>query len=461
MIVNTAYAPDVGADMLVWLSWNLGSIAALGLEAEDFPNDEQRRVYGWLCEMREDGVEFETPVEAWDRAYEGGGKVFEQYAAVVDTLSATSLPMFTTSHSCNECGHLPNKLPEMLSKARVLRRHRARMAAMGEMDKLEAAAGSPEEFQRAMEEAQARITDLTRSAEDMAPMLPSRIVLQSDESGDASIDLGWPILNRRMGGGLPRKDILVLVGCPSVGKTCWALNVIEGVLFAHPDEHVVFFSLEMPDVEVHRRHLISWTKTTVEQLRNCMAGKEEWPYPAFTPAGFDRVASRYHIFETERTIPKMMRRLAGVGRISLVVVDYIQRMSRPQARNTVDVIEQNMHDLKSMAKSFDCGVVALSQIPRDKGDPWDPVSMRAGKGSSAIEEVADYMVGIWRPDFQTEQETKREICKLRLGLVKNRHSFVGRQDTSFDVVRQRITEGSPWDFEGGHDHSEGDSALFD
>lgn len=432
MIVNTAYAPEIGADVLVWLSWNLSSIRALGLEADDFPTDEQRVVYGWLSSLLEDGIELGTPVEAWDRAYETGGKTFESYCAVVDRLLATSLPLF--------CSHT---IDGMLAKTRVLRRHRARMAALSEMNALDAATGSPEEFSRAMESARKRIDELTRAVEVRSPTLPSRLVAESDTSGTAMVDIGWPILNRRMGGGLPRKDVFVLVGCPSVGKTAWTINTIEHALFSNPDDSVVFFSLEMPDVEVYRRHLMSYTRTTTDQLRDCMAGRAEWPYPDYVPSGFDRVANRYHIFETERTISKMVARLAGIGKISLVVVDYIQRMDRVGSRSLVEKIESNMHDLKSLAKSFDCGVVALSQIPRDKGDPWDPVSMRSAKGSSAIEEVADFMVGAWRPEFQVEQDTRQEICTLRLGLVKNRHSFAGRQDVSFDVVRQRITEGAP------------------
>lgn len=448
---STAYPRDVGANVLLWLSYNLDAIRVLGLEAEDFPTEEQRTVYAWLSEMLEDGQRFEMGTEAWDRAYETGPKIHEAFAEVVDNVTANSMPLFDSPHPCAECGYAPDKINEMVTKARVLRRHRARMQVLAEMEALEVAAHSPDAFTAAMDKARQRVDDLTRVSEDRAPMMPSSIVAESDSSGMSVVDLGWPVLGRNMGGGLPRKDIIVLVGCPSVGKTAWCLNTIEHTLQNHPDEAVVFFSLEMPRVEVYRRHLMSYTKTTKDELRACMAGEMRWPYEDFTAIGFDRFAHRYKFYETDRTIKKMVRRLVGIGKVALVVVDYIQRMDRvgSASQSLVEKIEMNMHDLKSIAKSFDCGVIALSQIPRGKGEPWDPVTLRSAKGSSAIEEVADYMVGVWRPNFQAEQDTKQEICSLTLGLVKNRHDFVGRLEVAFDVTRQRITEGRAPERGGG------------
>jgi len=52
-----------------------------------------------------------------------------------------------------------------------------------------------------------------------------------------------------------------------------------------------------------------------------------------------------------------------------------------------------------MAKALNIPVVLVSQVSRKGGDGDIEISMEMGRGSGAIEEAADFVLGLWQVEY--------------------------------------------------------------
>lgn len=84
-------------------------------------------------------------------------------------------------------------------------------------------------------------------------------------------------------------------------------------------------------------------------------------------------------------------------KIQVVIVDYLQLIKDSSKRNEEAEISSNTRRLKNLAKELDITVILLSQLHRDKGNPKPTLSRLRGSGQ--IEEAADIVGLIWRPEL--------------------------------------------------------------
>jgi hypothetical protein len=102
--------------------------------------------------------------------------------------------------------------------------------------------------------------------------------------------------------------------------------------------------------------------------------------------------------------------------LKLVVYDYINRIRGPYTDETANLayIAPRLADLANESETL---IISLAQIARSKGGPSTPLKdSRIAKGSSAIEESATVLFGMWRPGYNRGLEDKY----LRLAALKTR-----------------------------------------
>ena len=203
----------------------------------------------------------------------------------------------------------------------------------------------------------------------------------------------------------------------------------------------------MPNAQVWERHLQDYTYTNKEHLRRCIMDSETHPWPnERTPEKFDVLARNYTIIDDTSifSIPKIVAKLRTMDKPPVLIgIDYLQLLAEPSraAEGSVQRIEQNMYAIKRMAKEFDAAVIVLSQVPREQhADPSKALFLRSGKGSGAIEDAADFVLGIWRPFFNSEVMEEKSTSSLKAGIFKNRHGPVGEVSFELDLEKQRLRE---------------------
>ena len=77
-------------------------------------------------------------------------------------------------------------------------------------------------------------------------------------------------------------------------------------------------------------------------------------------------------------------------------MDYLQLVRDPEIRHEEAEISSIARRLKNIAKELDITVILLSQLNRDKNNPKPTLGRLRGSGQ--IEEAADIVAFIWRPE---------------------------------------------------------------
>ena len=272
------------------------------------------------------------------------------------------------------------------------------------------------------------ITPLLRKAvEKIDELFNSEGALTGLATGFAEFD--------KMTSGLQPSDLVVVAARPSMGKTSFAMNLVEHAAL-NSDKPVVVFSMEMPAESLVMRMMSSIGRINQTRVRSGSLEDEDWP--KLTTA-VNRLKDRpLFIDDTPALSPtevrarckRIQREHGGLG---LVMVDYLQLMQIPgRGDNRVAEISEISRSLKTIAKEFNCPVVALSQLNRglEQRPNKRPINSDL-RDSGAIEQDADVIAFIYRDEVYNEDSPDKGVAEIIIGKQRNgpigscRLAFIG------------------------------------
>ncbi len=258
--------------------------------------------------------------------------------------------------------------------------------------------------------------------------------------------------------GLQRQDLVVVAGRPSMGKTAFALNLIEAALLK-TQLPVLMFSMEMSAIQLSFRLLSSIGRVDQHRLRAGDLGDDEWN--RVTKASEILASAKLYIDGTSSLSPgelrsraRRMKRENGLG---MVVVDYMQLMQVPgNKENRATEIATISRDLKAMAKELDIPVVALSQLNRALEQRNDKRPMMSDlRESGAIEQDADLILFLYRDEVYNKESKWKGTAEVIIGKQRNgpidtvRLAFLGNYTRFEDFA-----SASAWHENGSHHDSD-------
>jgi replicative DNA helicase len=220
-----------------------------------------------------------------------------------------------------------------------------------------------------------------------------------------------------------------------MGKTSFAMNLVEHASM-HSDKPVVVFSMEMPASSLIMRMLSSLGRINQTRVRSGQLEEEDWP--KLTMA-VNKLKNRpLFIDDTPALSPNEMRaRCKRIqresGELGLIMVDYLQLMQIPgKGDNRVAEISEISRGLKTMAKEFNCPMVALSQLNRglEQRPNKRPINSDL-RDSGAIEQDADVISFIYRDEVYNEDSPDKGVAEIIIGKQRNgpigscRLAFIG------------------------------------
>lgn len=126
-------------------------------------------------------------------------------------------------------------------------------------------------------------------------------------------------------------------------------------------------------------------------------------------------------------------------KLGCVVVDYLQLIGDQGSGNRVNELGRYSSALKSLSKTFDCPVIALSQLSRGVESRNDKRPIMSDiRQSGAIEQDADIIVMLYRDEYYNSDTTDQGV--LELIIAKNRHGNAGvTAKAEFDPTVGTIT----------------------
>jgi replicative DNA helicase len=220
----------------------------------------------------------------------------------------------------------------------------------------------------------------------------------------------------RMTDGFQAGDLIVIAGSPSQGKT--ALGVQTALA-----GQAAFFSLEMRRQQIGIRAIATLARVDGWKMRKGELDDEDMAKVAtalerFSESGlYIDDASSMTVAEIRA---KAQRHILMHPEIDRIVVDYIQivspgRTQRQAERRDIEVANI-AKGLKEIARELNRPVIAMAQLKRlPKGQEPTLADLRE---SGAIEQVADVVGLIWRPDGETVARagtTEIILAKQRMG----------------------------------------------
>ena len=248
-------------------------------------------------------------------------------------------------------------------------------------------------------------------------------------AGD-TIPTGFPSIDKILGGGLRRRDLVVLGSDVGTGKSALALGIALRV--AQQGTGVALFSGEMDEERVMERALAVEGRVAVDELRHAMTNEV-----ARASLGAAAVRLRGLPFAilplAAEDLETMAARLDGLRQLGLVIVDYLQLVPPPAgtSRTTQDEdMAVTLRRLKAMALERQLSCLVLAQLPRfDAARPDHRPKLDDYGHLGAVKQHADVVLSLYREDMYDPGRGVEGATELLVS--KNRNGPTGFVDLYF------------------------------
>ena len=220
--------------------------------------------------------------------------------------------------------------------------------------------------------------------------------------------------------GFQSGQMIVVAARPGMGKTSIALNFIEAAMFPPPNSgrepaHVLMFSLEMPARELAMRLLCSRARVNAQKMRSSRPDAQ-------TQLDLVQASNEYrgkplivddNGGQTILEIRAKCRRIARRRKLDMVVIDYIQLINGLDSSIAREQqIAEVSRSIKAMAKEFQIPIIALAQLNRKSEDEARQPKMSDLRESGSIEQDADIVMLISRPNVSQSKAAEAEAEQM-------------------------------------------------
>ena len=244
--------------------------------------------------------------------------------------------------------------------------------------------------------------------------------------------------------GFQPSDLIILAARPSVGKTSFALNIVEHVMtnVETMGFGIGFFSLEMSRMQLVERLISSKARINLSRVRSGDLERQEWiklgqaMNNLACPNLLIDDSSQLTIMEIRGKARQMKYKFAEMSKTSgknidlkLIVVDYLQLIHSSQTRrngNREQEIADISRGLKALAKELNIPVVALAQLSRAVEQRQDKPRLSDLRESGSIEQDADLVMFLHRqkPNREDEEVIDERNNQVELILAKHRNGSI-------------------------------------
>lgn len=210
--------------------------------------------------------------------------------------------------------------------------------------------------------------------------------------------------------GLQNGEMIVIAGRPSMGKTSFAMNIIEHIS-ADNNIPVAFFSLEMSKQQIAERLLCSRALVDLQAIRKGIINDRQ-NQDLLQVAG-ELSEKPIYVDDTPGITPLQLRgkarRLRSHHDIKCIFIDYLQLMSLgigTKVESRQQEVSEMSRYLKALAKELEIPVVVLSQLNRaPEGREDHRPRMGDLRESGSIEQDADVVMLLHREDYYKKEIT--------------------------------------------------------
>jgi replicative DNA helicase len=241
-----------------------------------------------------------------------------------------------------------------------------------------------------------------------------------------TIPTGFPSLDNALGGGVRRRDLVILGGEVGSGKSALALAI--SLRASEAGAKVRFLSAEMDQTRAAERALAIEARVRVDDMRR---GNLDAESRARLEVAARRVEHQFPAFETVHAgeIPALEHNAEMNRNVGVVIVDPLQALATG-SRSLDEEMASAARALKRLAVEHDVCVIATSGLPqivRDRKDLRPQLDDFGALG--AVKQFADVVLGLYRQEMYDSAPDVDGATELLV--LKNRNGARGYVDLYF------------------------------
>ena len=204
-------------------------------------------------------------------------------------------------------------------------------------------------------------------------------------------------------------SIITIGGRPSMGKTAFAINILNNLL--EQNKKVIYFSVSTSATVFERKLLVSKTQTEFKKLIK-------------SPDIIDKAVNFYKNKELivsykNNTSVEDIEKLITEHKPDVVFIDYIQLIKMPKAPNFSDSINLAVQEIKRIADETGCIFVILTQLSRALENRCDKRPLLTDiRSCSLLEELSNVVMMIYREEYYNRENIENK-GKAEIILLKN------------------------------------------
>ena len=235
-----------------------------------------------------------------------------------------------------------------------------------------------------------------------------------------NVKSGYYQIDKRFGG-FTRGHLTVIAADSSVGKTALAISIVRNKLVNH--QKCAFISLEMQAREVTDRMVVGEARVPMNDYTQNAQKLSETQQKALDYAfnKFDGYEENLYIndkrgMKVDDVLAVCRKAKTNLQELDLLVIDYLQDIALEHKGNKSDELGEIVVKIRALAKQLDVPIVLLSQLNRVHSQQGKRPTMANLRGSGEIEETADEIWLLYRPD----REKSKSLENDKEGMKKNR-----------------------------------------
>ncbi len=334
--------------------------------------------------------------------------------------------------------------------AQIIRDDAARRALLSAASEIGESTFDEPDVDKLLDEAEQKIYSISQDKvrQDFVPIKDTLEVtferldeLSKTRGALRGIPTGLQTLDRMLSG-LQKENMIVLAARPSVGKSSLAINIAQNAAVNH-GIGVALFSLEMGRESIVDR-MIS-VQGDIDNWRITTGNLEPADFEKYGIAAGELAEAPIFIDDTPgQSVLEMRtkaRRLMLEMEIGLIVVDYLQLVKGRRQESRVQEVSDISQSLKNLARELRVPVLAVSQLSRaveQRGGEKRP-QLSDLRDSGSIEQDADVVIFLYRPDEEDRENSRLIIAKHRNGPTGEIDMFFRADRTKFfEVSREEL-----------------------
>jgi len=232
---------------------------------------------------------------------------------------------------------------------------------------------------------------------------------------------------------LTEHDFVVIGARPGVGKTGFALNLLEDVANRYK---CLYFNMEMSEQQILRRLVSINSKVPLANLVN---PESEYQKGLVRESVKEISNKNLKIFTGVQTTNSIKQTIIRESKQEHVVcfIDYVGLIAGHNNKSSYERITTIVKELRQISMNFDCTIICLAQINRN-GEKDSAPMLRDLKDSGELEQSAVSVMLLHNENATKEIEKKVE--DLEVIVAKNRNGRTGIIKVEYNQFNQQIHE---------------------